>query len=385
MRHLPAHIQLENWYVGENTRLSYLHVDEIVATRPIKRADTASVFLEKPSNVLDVKYVYRGEHKSVATMLEQTFTDGLLVLHQGKKVAEHYFAHMQAHHLHLSMSVAKSFTSTVLGILYDRGEIDLNKPVEYYVPELKHCGYVGATVDQVLDMRSGIKFDENYEETDSDALVHQFDRCMGWVPHRSESEPKSIHAFLLRMEKDRPHGGYFQYRSPETEVLGWIIANVTQMNLADVFSELLWKPMGAEMDAKFAVDSEQTCVADGGLNACLRDYGRFGQLIAQQGFFNDKQIVSEEWVKSCRSGDVEAYQVLHGFDPNYPLSAYKRQWWIHSENVHAAYGVGGQLIYIDHKKDVVIVKLSSWPMWRNDDFIADAVLAFEAITKELVD
>lgn len=377
-------ITLSNWYVGENPRHSFLHMAEFLPTLPIKRGKVISELSARPRDVLDIRFQSTREQCTVKEMLANTFTDGFMVLHQGKIVAEHYFDYMKPEHLHLSMSVSKSLTSAVMGVLHDHSEIDLAKPVDFYVPELKNCGYAGATVDQVLDMRSGVIFDEIYELDDPDALVNQFDRCMGWKPHRNDTEPKSIREFLLRLEKGREHGSHFQYRSTETEVLGWILLNITGKSLADNFTEILWQPMGAEMDANFAIDSNGWCVADGGLNACMRDYARFGQLICQKGFFNNRQIVPQQWVESCQQGDVDAFRVMYGFNPDYPLAAYKRQWWIYSDSVFCALGVGGQMIYIDHKNDVVVVKLSSWPTWGNDEYENDAILCAQAITRELV-
>jgi CubicO group peptidase (beta-lactamase class C family) len=292
---------------------------------------------------------------------------------------------MKAEFRHLAQSVTKSITSTVLGVLFDNREIDLQKPVEYYVPELKNCGYEGATIEQILDMRSGVIFEETYVSNDLKSLEQQFDRCMGWAPPLFEDDPKSIKEFLKKLEKGRDHGDFCEYRSTETEVLGWVIANITKLNLADACSQLLWQPLGAQMDALFAVDSEQTCVADGGFNACLRDYARFGQLFAQTGFYNGKQIVSENWVKQCRTGDIAAYQHKYA-NPELPNACYSRQWWVYDSKrgVHCAFGYGGQMIYINPQTQVVIVKLSSWPDANNAMVLFDdAWRACEAISQQL--
>jgi CubicO group peptidase (beta-lactamase class C family) len=272
----------------------------------------------------------------------------------------------------------------VMGVLVDHSELNLDKPVEYYVPELKVCGYEGATLNQILDMRSGIIFEETYLSTDPACLEKQFDRAMGWAPPYKDSDPKTLTQFLLTLEKGRPHGGYFEYRSVETEVLGWVLSRVTNMNLADAVSKIIWQPLGAEKNAFFTVDSENTCVADGGFNATLRDYARFGQLFAQQGYFNNKQIVSEEWIASCRTGDSDAYKVRYA-DAHFPHACYSRQWWVYDaiRGVHCAIGVGGQLIYINPQTDTVIVKLSSWPDLRNDFLCNDSWLTCEAISQQL--
>ena len=155
----------------------------------------------------------------------------------------------------------------------------------------------------------------------------------------------------------RPHGEIFEYRSIETDVLAFCLERITGKRLPQILSEVIWQKMGAQENACFTIDSEGFATADGGLNACLRDYARFGQLMLDDG----GGIIPVDWVKATRSG-------LHGkFEGRYaatlPGGAYRNMWWIDGTPSRAllARGVFGQLIYINYTTGIVVAKVSSWP------------------------
>ena len=383
---LAARITLDNWDLPPFNRWSFQNVRSVLATRAISRGDgPASTFRRTPRDILPIAFTdIDGAKRTVGEMLDRTYTDGFIVLHKGSVVAEHYLNNMTPATLHLSQSVSKSFTSALVGILAGRGEIDIERPVEYFVPELASCGYKGATVTQVLDMRSGIKFDEEYTNPESE--VGMLDRADGWKPGPRPGEPASTLDLILTLKQERPHGGHFSYRSIETEVLGWVLERVSGLGLAELMSRELWQPMGAEHEACFTVDRAGTCLADGGLNASLRDYARFGQIFLDDGAFNGRQVVPAAWTAACRTGDAEAFGPLYGDRfAKYPNACYSKQWWVFDKTtgLHCASGVFGQMIYVRPKERIVAVKLSSWPDFLNDDLRASTLAALEAIAKEV--
>ena len=146
-------------------------------------------------------------------------------------------------------------------------------------------------------------------------------------------------------------------------------------------SNALWQPMGAEADAHITIDHEGTALADGGLNATLRDYARFGQLFLDGGARGSKQVVPEAWVMACRTGDVAAFQANYA-EPN---AAYSKQWWvldaIHGQ--HSAYGIYGQMVFVDPRRRLVAAKLSSWPNPINATLDDMTYRAVDAIGREL--
>ena len=151
-------------------------------------------------------------------------------------------------------------------------------------------------------------------------------------------------------------------------------------------SEEIWSRLGAERDAYFTVDGQGTCLADGGFNATLRDYARFGQMCLNGGAFNGQQIVPADWIARSRHGDTEAFAAYHGIQRDwYPEPTYSRQWWIldNQTGVHTARGVFGQLIHIDPPRELVAVKLSTWPDFLNADFGVNTYRAIDAIAAQL--
>jgi CubicO group peptidase (beta-lactamase class C family) len=380
---LSARPTLENWDLPPFNRWTFQNVRRVLPTEAIARGEGAPSPL--PAAPQDLAGLAVTDHKGGKTtfgqLLEATDTDGCLVLHRGRVIFERYLNGMTLRSLHLSQSVGKSVVSTVLGALWGQGQIDLEKPVQHYVPELANCGYRDALVRQVLDMRSGVKFDEeNYADTDAE--IGMLDRASLWKPQRP-GEPEAVPDLILWLKQDRPHGGQFQYRSIETEVLGWILSRVSGFSLAELTSRALWGPMGAESEANFTVDRAGFGLASGGLNAALRDYGRVGQLMLDEGYINGRQIVPAAWVQQCRAGDPAAFSAYRQKNPDSSHTAYSRQWWGGEGGRIAALGIFGQMIWIDPGDQLVVVSLASWPDYLEPDRRAAMFRACQAIGKAL--
>jgi CubicO group peptidase (beta-lactamase class C family) len=382
----PETLSWGNWDWPPQNRWAFQHVAEFLRTARIARGHgPAWHFGEATRDIAGITFTdIDGATRTVKEMLAATYTDGFLVAQGGKIVAEHYFNTMTRASVHLSQSVAKSMTGTLIGILVGQGLLQLDRLVSDYVPALARSGYHGATLAQVLDMRSGVKFDEDYLAPDSE--VAALDRASGWKPRRDAADTLSTRGLIVALQAERAHGGPFLYRSIETDVLGWIVTAVTGQDFPTFMSNALWQPMGAEADANITIDHEGMPLADGGLSATLRDFARFGQLYADDGARGSKQVVPESWVQACRTGDVAA------FKPNYgdrfaqlPNAAYAKQWWVRDtvDGSHQARGIYGQLVYIDHKRGLVVAKLSSWPQPLNDAYADSTDRAIVAIGREL--
>ncbi len=361
----PPHAQrvdLNTWDLGPANRWSFRNVRSVLPTRAVA-AGTALPFSRAEQRLEELALPLKDQREpTLGPLLAGADADAFLVLHRGRIVFERYYNGMRAHELHLSQSVAKSFVGTLVGLFASRGQLDLERPVAHYVPELIGCGYKDATLAQVLDMRSGVKFGEDY--TDPECEIGQLDRAAGWKPARDDGGPESVYDLILTLTQERPHGGTFLYRSIETDVLGWVLERVSGLGLAELLSRELWQPMGCEAEACFTVDPAGTCLADGGLNATLRDYARLGLLYCNEGAIAGRQVLSPEWVAACRTGEVEAFQAA----PNpamvdLPNACYSRQWWVldSQAGIHAALGIFGQMIYVDPLRECVVTLLSSWP------------------------
>lgn len=383
---LDKRTTLANWDFPPFNRWSFQNVRSVLPTRLIPRGKGPAAPLPQSPQALEQAMFtdLDGSKRSVADMLATTFTDGFLLAHRGKVVFERYMNGMGEGSLHLSQSVVKSFVGTLVGIMVGRGLLALEKPVSHYVPELAATGYAGATLGQVLDMRSGVRFVEDYLDPTSE--VGALDRAAGWKPLLPGEPAMGIYDLILTLKQERPHGGPFAYRSIETDVLGWVLERATGQGLADLLSQEIWQALGCEFDASIAIDRAGACQADGGLNASLRDYARLGLLYLQEGSWAGRQILPPGWVAACRTGDREAFVPFYGERfAAFPDSAYSRQWWIfdRKRGCHAASGIFGQMILIDPSRELVAVKLSSWPVPLDDAMRLTTLNAIDAMAEAL--
>jgi CubicO group peptidase (beta-lactamase class C family) len=348
-------------------RWTFQHVREILPTAEVWRGNGSVRVLPRADVDLDGLAVVNcfGCPSTLAGLLDETYTDGFLVLKNGAISYERYFNNMTERTLHLSQSVAKSFTGMLAGILVARGLLDGNAQVTTYLPELEQTGWRGATLQQVLDMTTGTRFSEVYTNPYSD--IGQSDVASGWKPIPPDSDPAfkwPHHMWELitgLTEVDRPHDDLFSYRSIETDVLGFCLERVTGKRLPQLLSEEIWQKAGMEESGCFTVDSSGFALADGGLNATLRDYGRFGQMILEHG----AGVIPPSWIESTRSGNHDIFKEPYTF--SLPQGAYRNQFWIEDPVSKAvmAKGVFGQLIYINWDYNMVAVKLSSMPDFLN--------------------
>ena len=184
----------------------------------------------------------------------------------------------------------------------------------HYVPALANSGYVGATVRNLLDMRSGIKFSEEY--LDPMAEVRLIEQAIGWAPRIVPDLPTTMYDFLVTLQQKSPHGGPFEYRSCETDVLGWVCEAASGLQMPELMSQVLWAKLGARTDATIGVDSVGTGMFDGGINACLSDLARFGSL-----FLNGGTSLTGERVCRCRGSPTPSRAASTRDPPSPPARA----------------------------------------------------------------
>ena len=360
-------LPLLDWDRAPWNRWSFLHMREVLPTAEVWRGLSATRPLERserPLGTLKLKSP-SGESVNLNEFLSDTFTDGFLVLRHGKIAFETYQNGMDERTLHLSQSVAKSVTGMTAGILAGRGVLDPTQLVTHYLPELANTGWQGATLQQVLDMTTGVKFDETYTDPHSD--MGQLDVSSGWKPvppgvDPSLKWPSHVWEQILDLKgTTRAHGAQFEYRSIETDVLAFCMESATGKRLPQIVSEELWQKLGAEESACFTVDSAGYALADGGFNATLRDYGRFGQMILSGG----QGIVPAAWIEDTRHANHAVF--AEPYTLALPQGGYHNQFWVEdatSRNLICR-GVFGQMIYIDFAHDMVVVKVSTWPDFLN--------------------
>jgi CubicO group peptidase (beta-lactamase class C family) len=370
-----------DWDRAPWNRWSFQHIREILPTTEVWRG-----YGPEQKLAYDLQDIERiifeddGKATDIGTFLNDSFTDGFMVLSKGKVIAERYMNNMQARSLHLSQSMAKSVTATAFGVLVGQGLIDPEALISDYLPELAETGWRGAKLQHSLDMTSGVAYDEDYTAFDSD--MAKTDVAAGWKNAATgHSWPENIWAQILTLTKQaRPHGERFEYRSIETDVLAFVMQAVTGKPLEQIVSECIWQKIGAAESACFTVDKAGYALADGGFNATLADYARFGLLWARRGNLNGEQIIPKSWVDATIQGDGKKFHAP--YNDIFPHGAYRNQFWI--DDVRQAKllcrGVFGQLIYIDAENDFVAVKLSSWPEFLSPSRSRSALLAVQAIS-----
>lgn len=379
-----ANVPRQDWDRAPWNRWSFQHVREIVPTVQVWRGPgPVSPLPTSFQDIDNIAFESDGRHFTVADFLNANFTDGFLVLHRGKTVAERYGNGMSRQTPHLSQSVAKSVVATVAGILVGRNVIDPDALLTTYLPELEATAYRGATVRHVLDMTSGVVFDETY--TAPDSHMARMDAACGWKERLDPSWPSSVWDLILTLvHSECGHGTSFRYRSVETDVLAFVLERASGTRLAELVSRELWSPMGAEEDGYFTVDPSGYALADGGFNATLRDYGRFALLYLGGGAVNGRQIVPTAWIDDIRFG---ARPELFGgvYREVLPFGAYRNQFWVEDTTRRAfiARGVFGQMIYLDPEAEFAVVILSSWPEFISTARSRDALAAIRAIRSAL--
>ncbi len=369
-----------DWDRAPWNRWTFQHVREMVPTTQVWRGlGPASPLPENLQEIDAIGFEVDGRSDTIGGFLHSSYADGMLVLHRGKVVAERYLNGMTPRTPHLSQSVAKSVVGTVAGILIGRGLVDPAAPVTHYLPELEATAYRGARVQHVLDMTSGVVFDETYTALDSH--MAQMDVACGWKERTDPNWPGHVWELILSLKASEcAHGASFRYRSIETDVLSFILQRAAATPLAELVSRELWAPMGAQEDAYFTVDPAGYALGDGGFNATLRDYARFALLHLGGGVIDGRRIVPAAWIGETRTG---ARPDLFGgvYHEVLPEGAYHNQFWVEDSKRRAymARGVFGQLIYIDPEAEFAAVILSSWPEFINVRRTRTALAAVRAI------
>ena len=258
-------------------------------------------------------------------------------------------------------SVSKSVVALVAGKLAAQGVIDLDKPVSHYVPALAKSGYAPDSLQTVLDMRDGSDYTEDYPDFTTTFRLQ--DCAIGWTDsdYCPKNGPESLYEFLPMIGRDEAKLGKFSYRSGSTNVIGWVLEAATGQPLAELISQHVWQPMGAEFDANITVDKGGFVLADHGMSSTLRDLTRLGLLVLNNGKAQGKEVIPAPFIQ-----DILAQQG----DPNWPYPApegytpsYRSFWWGegNSGGDVSGYGIHGQFVRVVPEADLVITLYSTWP------------------------
>jgi CubicO group peptidase (beta-lactamase class C family) len=307
--------------------------------------------LPREDKPLDFTYSYKGVTHRASDFLERTYTNALLVMKDGKIVSEIYRNNSNERTRFIAWSMTKSITSLLVGCALAEGRIkSIDDPITAYLPELKGSGYDGVTIRQILQMRSGVDYEERYDfEHPGAAARNHIDALVKNVARFADA--------ARTVKRAHPPGSVFQYKTLDTAVLGWLIERVSGgSSVAAYTAQRLWEPLGAEQDGFYIMDGPPGVgreFSGAGFNATLRDFARIGQMMLDGGRANGHQIVSPEWVKASTTSNFPAAP---------PFGGYGFQWWLFgSQGAYSALGLQGQYIFVDPRSRTVVVKLSYFP------------------------
>ena len=370
-------------------RWTVCHIRELMPTKEVSRGLNQSILFEYEidKNIDSIKFNPLNSQKSMSweESVLANYTDGILILHKGKVVYEKYFGCLNETNKHAAMSMTKSLTGLLAQILVAEKVLDDTLRVDSIIPELKNSAFGSATVREVMDMTTALDYSEDYSNPNADIWIYS--KASSPLPKPKDYKgPNGYFEYLQTVKQKGVHGEAFGYKTINTDTLGWIISRVTNKDLTQLLSERIWSKIGAQQDAYMTVDAKGTPFAGGGLSASLRDLGKIGLLMLNEGKFNNQQLFPKEVVEEIKKGgDKKAfakagYKTLEG-------GSYHSMWWIfHNQNkAFAARGVHGQTIYVDPTAEMVIVRFTSFPTASNTQIDPTSLPAFEAVAKYLME
>ncbi|WP_078084384.1 serine hydrolase domain-containing protein [Microbulbifer mangrovi] len=369
---VPVAIQNARWHMNDAdiNVLTFRSMETLFTTRTVARSGNVSV-LPREDSALDFDYQFEGRTYKPEEFLDRTYTNAMLVMKNGKIVYENYLNNSKADTHFMGWSMTKSLTSLLVGIALEEGRIrSLDDDITDYLPELKSGAYKGVTIRQVLQMRSGVDYEESYD-FDSPGIAAR---------NHIQALVKNVVRFVdaaRDIERAHPPGKVFQYKTIDTAVLGLLVERVSDgSTLASYLANRLWEPLGAESNGFFIMDGEPGVgreFSGAGFNATLRDYARIGELMLNEGEINGRRIVSRDWVReSVKPAGPEEGPMDYGY-----------QWWTVSKTpAYSAIGLQGQFIFVDPSTATVIVKLSYFPPEDKDEAaMRETFSFFEAASK----
>jgi len=369
--------KLATLYNEKSIAKNFISINKIFDTsNPISASEKPFVF-EKEDFELPDSYEFEGEQLNLIEGLDHFHTDGLIILHDGKMLFEKYWNGNTKDSKHIAFSVSKSYLSALFGIAIEEGLIkSIDDSVSIYLDDFEGTGYEDVKIKNLLQMSSGIEFNEDYADPNSD--INRF--------ARATAKGSSFRDFAKTLKNGKKQGTYNHYVSLDTQVLGMILESVTDMPLREYLYKRIWSKIGTESDAYYIADKTGTDMALGGLNATLRDFSKFGQLYLNEGSWDGEQIVPKSWVLKSHTPDAPHLMPNAG-DLSSSEWGYGYQWWIPGDPLtdYTAHGIFNQFIYVDPVSNVVIAKTSSNHRFRSEKEYSKAahIAMFRSITKHI--
>ncbi|MGD0275334.1 MAG: serine hydrolase [Syntrophales bacterium] len=272
-------------------------------------------------------------------------TAGLVIIQDRKIRLEKYGLDFSGDGRWTSFSVAKSFTSTLVGAAIKDGYIkSIDDKVSDYIPDLKGSVYDDVTIKQLLTMTSGVKWNEDYADPKSDVAL--------FMEHKAEPGIDVTVSYMRKLKREAPPGTKWVYKTGETNLIGVLVSSATKKNLSEYLSEKVWRPFGMEQDASWLLGSTGHEISGCCLQASTRDFARFGLFILGGGIAEGKSVLPDGWIAAATTKHADTDEAGYG---------YGYQWWSMNDGSYAARGIFGQGIFIDPKRKLIVASNSNWP------------------------
>ena len=377
-----------NFFSFPKLRWTVCHIRELMPTTDVSRGIGAPSKLsyELDKNIDAITFMPTNSKRLMTwkQSLDANYTDGIMVMHHGKVVYERQNGCLNELGNHAAMSMTKSMTGLLAEILVTEGKLDDKALVSSIIPELKNSGFGDATVRQVMDMTTALDYSEDYADPNAD--IWKYSEAASPLPKPKDYKgPNGYFEYLQTVKKNGEHGEAFNYRTINSDALGWIISRTTGKAVNALLSERIWQKIGAEQSAYMTVDAKGTPFAGGGLSAGLHDMARIGSLMLNKGEINGERLFPAAVVDNIEAGgDKEAFakadykQLTNG--------SYTSMWWLFNNPtpIYAARGVHGQTVYVDPAADMVIVRFASYPDASNGKIDPTSLPAYKAVANYLI-
>ena len=315
----------------------------------------------------------RGEPISIPMNVEiymrEQRTAGLVIIQDGKLRLEQYGLGFDGTGQWTSFSVAKSFTSTLVGAAIKDGFIkSIEDKVSDYIPNLKGSAYDDVSIKQLLTMTSGVRWNEDYEDKNSDVALFN--------EHKAEPGVDATVSYMRTLSREAPAGDKWAYKTGETNLIGVLVSSATGKTLSAYLSEKIWAPFGMEQNGSWLLGSTGHEISGCCIQASTRDFARFGQFMLEGAQIDGKPVLPEKWIASATTRQA---------DIGHPGRGYGYQWWTDDDGSFAAQGIFGQGIFIDPKRKLVIASNSNWPKATDYDTVGAQREAFYKSVQAAVD
>ncbi len=334
-------------------------------------------------------------------LIEAERIDGLIIVHQGAVRYEQYFGDFGPDDHHIWFSMTKSLIATIYGIMAPELDIDETKTPADYLPSLVGSAFDSVSIRDVLNMATALEYSEDYEDLTPGSVHLDYFMRLGMLPTpelmtmdpTADGAVRGVRHMLARFDsiEGGVPGEVFTYQSPNVDVIGWLVEELSGRPIQDLIHERIWAKLGAEHDGLFCIDPDFAPMATAGFNSTLRDAARFGLMSLANGRFGDEQIVSEEWSRDTfaltdtdRAAMAKSANKIEG-DERYfeDLAGYRSFWWVLDGETgeRMAVGVFGQMIYVNPATDTVVCSFSS--ATRTSNMLRQEFKQFVRLVREL--